>query len=279
MAKTAAMTNEPGEGSRRTALITGASAGIGTALARVFASHGFNVVLTGRRADRLNALSEELRATHGIQARAIPADLARSESCAELVGALDSDGIGIDALVNNAGYGVPGFYGETSWAIQRDFIQVLVTAPCELAHRLLPGMTRRGYGRILNVASVAGFMPGSASHTLYGGAKAMLIKFSQALHSEQKGSGVFVSALCPGFTISEFHDVNGTRAEMRRLPKFMWLSAERVAEEGFRAVMKNEPICIPGAQYRLISTIARLLPVKTAHRLGEARSRMLAKKK
>src|SRR6202521_4558495 len=271
MAKTAAMTNEPGEGSRRTALITGASAGIGTALARVFASHGFNVVLTGRRADRLNALSEELRATHGVQARAIPAALARTQSCAELVGALDSDGIGIDALVNNAGYGVPGFYGATSWEIQRDFIQVLVTAPCELAHRLLPGMTRRGYGRILNVASVAGLLPGSASHTLYGGAKAMLIKFSQSLHSEQKGTAVFVSALCPGFTYSEFHDVNGTRAEMRRLPKFMWLSAERVAEEGYRAVMKTQPLCIPGAQYRLISTFARLMPMKAAHRLGEAR--------
>src|SRR5258705_13578320 len=92
------MRNESGEGSRRTALITGASAGIGTALARVFASHRFDVVLTGRRADRLNALAEELRATHGVQARAIPADLARPESCAELVGALDSDGIGIDAL-------------------------------------------------------------------------------------------------------------------------------------------------------------------------------------
>jgi len=271
--------NEACEGSRRTALITGASAGIGTALARVFASHRFDVVLTGRRADRLNALAEELRATHGVKARAMPADLARAQSCAELIGALDSDGIGIDALVNNAGYGVPGFYGETSWETQRDFIQVLVTAPCELAHRLLPGMTRRGYGRILNVASVAGLMPGSASHTLYGGAKAMLIKFSQALHSEQKGSGVFVSALCPGFTSSEFHDVNGTRAEMRRLPKFMWLSADRVAEEGYRAVMKNEPICIPGAQYRLISTFARLLPVKAAHRLGEARSRMFVKKK
>ena len=106
----------------------------------------------------------------------------------------------------------------------------------------------------------------------------MLIKFSQALHSEQKGSGVFVSALCPGFTASEFHDVNGTRAEMRRLPKFMWLSADRVAEEGYRAVMKNQPICIPGVQYRLISTFARLLPVRAAHRLGEARSRVFVKK-
>ena len=273
------MMNESGEDSRRTALITGASAGIGAALARVFASHRFNVVLTARRANRLYALAEELRTMHGIEARAMPADLARSASCAELVGALDSEGVGIDALVNNAGYSVPGLYRETSWEMQRDFIQVLVTAPCELTHRLLPGMTSRGYGRILNVASVAGLMPGSASHTLYGGAKAMLIKFSQSLHSEQKGTGVFVTALCPGFTSSEFHDVSGTRAEMRRLPKFMWLSAERVAAEGYRAVMKNEPICIPGAQYRLISTFARLLPMKAAHRLGEARSRVLAKEK
>ncbi len=273
------MTSESGDGRGRTALITGASAGIGAALARVFASHRFNVVLTGRRVDRLLALAEELRMSHGIEARAMPADLARVESCAELVGTLDGEGIRVDALVNNAGYGVPGFYRDTAWETQRDFIQVVVTAPCELAHRLLPGMTRRGYGRILNVASVAGFMPGSASHTLYGGAKSMLIKFSQSLHSEQKGSGVFVSALCPGFTQSEFHDVNGTRAEMRRLPRFMWLSAERVAKEGYRAVMKNQPICIPGAQYRLISTFARLLPVKAAHRLGEARSRVLAKEK
>lgn len=273
------MMNDYGQGPRRTALITGASAGIGAALARAFASHRFDVVLTARRADRLSALADELRSVHGIEARAMPADLARAQSCAELVDALDSGGVSIDALVNNAGYGVPGFYRETSWETQRDFIQVLVTAPCELAHRLLPGMTRRGYGRILNVASVAGLMPGSASHTLYGGAKAMLIKFSQSLHSEQKGTGVFVSALCPGFTYSEFHDVNGTRAEMRRLPKFMWLSAERVAEEGYRAVMNNQPICIPGAQYRLISTFARLMPMKAAHRLGEARSRVMVKEK
>src|SRR5438309_4518946 len=104
MAETAAMTNEAGEGSRRTALITGASAGIGAALARVFASHGFDVVLTARRADRLSALAEELRLAYGIEARAMPADLARIQSCAELVRALDSEGVSIDALVNNAGY-------------------------------------------------------------------------------------------------------------------------------------------------------------------------------
>jgi short-subunit dehydrogenase len=192
---------------------------------------------------------------------------------------LEAQGVTVDALVNNAGYGVPGDYRDTPWEAQRDFIQVLVTAPCELTHRLLPGMTARNYGRILNVASVAGLMPGSASHTLYGGAKAMLIKWSQALHSEQKGTGVHVTALCPGFTITEFHDVSGTRAAMNRLPKALWLSAGRVAWEGFDAVMKNKPLSVPGLSYKAIAALTRLLPLNTAHRLGELRSRVLERGK
>jgi short-subunit dehydrogenase len=266
------------DGAGRTALITGASAGIGMALARVFAANGFNLVLTARRTERLVALAQELHATHGIEARPMPADLARPDAPANLIAALERAGTTIDVLVNNAGYAVPGLYRETPWEVQRDFLQVLVTAPCELTHRLLPAMTRRGYGRILNVASVAGLMPGSASHTLYGGAKALLIKSSQSLHSEQDGTGVFVCALCPGFTLSEFHDVSGTRAAMNRMLRYMWLSAERVAREGYRAVMKNEAICIPGAQYKVISTMARLLPPNLAYRLGRLRSRILAKR-
>jgi hypothetical protein len=275
----ATMTTETREGRGRTALITGASAGIGAALARVFALHGFDLVLTARRAERLTALVDTLSGTYAVKALAMPADLARPETCADLVDALERAGIAIDVLVNNAGYGVAGLYCDTPWEVQRDFLQVLVLAPCELTHRLLPGMMRRGYGRILNVASVAGLMPGSASHTLYGGAKAMLIKASQSLHSEQKGTGVFVTALCPGFTMSEFHDVNGTRGSMGRMPRFMWLTAERVAEEGYRAVMKNKPVCIPGLRYRLVSTLVRLLPIDVAHRLGEARSRLVGKGK
>jgi len=271
-------TPESREGSGRTALVTGASAGIGAALAREFARHGFNLILTARRANRLNALAEDLRLIYSVEVRVFPADLARAEACGELIGALERDRVAVDALINNAGYAVPGLYRETPWEVQRDFLQVLVSAPCELAHRLLPGMTARGYGRILNIASVAGLMPGAASHTLYGGAKALLIKFSQALHAEQAGSGVFVTALCPGFTASEFHDVSGTRAQMSRLPKFMWLSAERVAEEGYRAVMRNDPVCIPGGQYKFISSFVRLLPMRTAHRLGHIRSRVLAKR-
>jgi short-subunit dehydrogenase len=261
------------------ALVTGASAGIGAELARVFAGKGFDLVLTARRADRLDSLADELRSRHSVRVRTMPADLALPETPKALLVALERDGVTVDALINNAGFAVPGRYRDTSWEAQRDFLQVLVNAPCELMHGLLPGMTRRGYGRILNVASVAGLMPGAASHTLYGGAKAMLIKISQSLHSEQKGTGVHVTALCPGFTYTEFHDVTGTREEMRRMPKMMWLSAERVAREGYNAVMRNRAVCIPGAQYKTISALARFLPLGAGHHVAELRSRILTKRK
>lgn len=269
--------NEKREGLGRTVLVTGASAGIGGALAREFARHGFNLVLTARRAERLTELADELRRSFAVGARTLPADLANPQTCKQLTEALEREGIAIDALVNNAGFAIANLYRDSPWEAQRDFIQVMVTAPCELTHHLLPGMICRNYGRILNVASVAGLMPGSVSHTLYGGAKAMLIKFSQSLHSEQKGTGIHVSALCPGFTRSEFHDVTGTRESMERLPNFLWLSAEFVAREGYRAVMANKAVCIPGAQYKLITALVRMLPIGLAHRLGEVRSRIEGK--
>lgn len=263
------------EGEGRTVLITGASAGIGAALAHVFAANGFALVLTARRRNRLEALAEACAGKYGVAVNVFPADLANPDAPASLLTAIAAAGIPIDVLVNNAGYGVAGLYRDVPLATHRDFLQVLVTAPCELTHRLLPGMIARSYGRILNVASVAGFMPGSATHTLYSGAKSMMIKWSQALHSEQKGTGVHVTALCPGFTLTEFHDVNGTRSVANRLPKFMWLSAERVAKAGYRAVMNNKPLCVPGAHYKAITVLVRLLPRNTAHRLGEARARVL----
>jgi uncharacterized protein len=271
--------SEPREGEGRTALITGASAGIGMELAKVFAGHGFDVVLTARRAERLTALAERLKTEYAVRARAMPADLARPDTCENLVNALQREGVTIDALINNVGFAVSGRYRDTSWEGQRDFLQVLVTAPAELTHRLLPGMTKRNYGRILNVASVAGLMPGSASHTLYGGAKSLIIKFSQSLHSEQKGTGVHVTALCPGFTLTEFHDVSGTRPFVSRFPQCMWLDAGRVAREGYRATMRNQPICVPGFQYKAICAAARFLPLNAAHRLGELRSRLLERRK
>jgi short-subunit dehydrogenase len=271
------MSRRDGEG--RTALVTGASAGIGAELARVFAANGFDLVLTARRAERLNELAGEMRRLHGVRVRTLPADLALPETPRVLIAALEGEGVTVDALINNAGFAVPARYRDTSWDVQRDFLQVLVTAPCELIQRLLPGMTARGYGRILNVASVAGLMPGAASHTLYGGAKAMLIKISQSLSSEQKGTGVHVTALCPGFTYTEFHDVSGTREAMRHMPKMMWLKADRVAREGYDAVMKNRATCVPGVQYKTITALARLLPLRAGHHVAELRSRILAKRR
>jgi short-subunit dehydrogenase len=129
-------------------------------------------------------------------------------------------------------------------------------------------MLGRHHGRILNVASVAGMVPGGMSPTLYGAAKSSLIRFSEALYAETRGTGVHVTALCPGFTMSEFHDVNGTRARMNRLPKFLWLSAEHVAEAGYAAVMRGDPLCVPGFAYKLITAAMRLLPRRAAIRLS-----------
>jgi uncharacterized protein len=256
------------EGAGKTALVTGASAGIGAAMARFLARHGFDLVLTARRADRLATLAHELHRAFGITARAWPGDLAVAQTCRQLVDALERDGIAIDFLVNNAGYGIHERFYETSWETQRDFVQVMVAAPCELVHRLLPGMMERGYGRIINVASVAGFLPGVRGNTMYGASKAFLISFSQSLHSEQRGKGVHVTALCPGLTYTEFHDVTGTRSRMQRLPKILWLNADRVVEEGYQAVMRNQATCVPGLQYRAIISLVRRLPLRLAHRIA-----------
>lgn len=256
----------PGAG--RTALITGASAGIGVAIARVFAAEGFDLVLTARRTARLDALKAELEAAHGVAVHVETADLARVEAPQDLAGRLAAANIAVDVLVNNAGYSVTGFYRDSDWPTQRDMAQVLVGAPLALTHHLLPAMHRRGYGRILNVASVAGLLPGSAGGTLYGASKAMLIAFSEALHAEQQGTGVHVTALCPGFTYSEFHDVNGTRARFARLPKFIWCDAAPVARAGYEAVMRNQVLCVPGAFYKTLVTAIRLMPRALAHRLA-----------
>jgi uncharacterized protein len=137
----------------------------------------------------------------------------------------------------------------------------MVVAPCELAHKLLPGMVERRYGRIVNVASVAGLIPGAAGHTLYAAAKSLMIKFSQSLHLETAAHGVHVTALCPGFTWSEFHDVNGTRAQVSAAtPKWAWLQADKVVEDGWRAVEANRAICVPGVLYKLICGVVRLVP-------------------
>lgn len=246
---------------RRLALVTGASAGIGTAFARIFASHGYDVALTARRGDRLEALAEEISLRFGVETLTVAADLARPEAPREILDHLAAQGRVVDALVNNAGYGLPGAFATTRWEDQQAFMQVMMTAPAELAHRVLPGMVERKFGRIVNVASLAGLTPGTAGHTLYSAAKAFLIKFSQSLHLEGQADGVHVSALCPGFTYSEFHDVNGTRAQMSAsVPPWMWMGADEVAAAGYEAVEANRAISVPGAPNKAVAAFAKLIP-------------------
>ncbi len=246
--------------SRPVALITGASAGIGSSFARELACRGHDLILVARRLDRLESLADELRTEHGVDCRVETVDLSRSEEIAPLVDRLIADGVEVEVLVNNAGYGLSGAFLSRTWQEQEDFLQVLLISVCELTHRLLPGMKERGKGRIIQVSSFAGFIPGTAGHTLYGAVKAALNLFSECLHLECKGSGVNVTALCPGFTLTEFHDVNGTRERMSGIPGFMWLASDRVAREALDACERGNVYCIPGGVYRCLLTFLGLLP-------------------
>jgi uncharacterized protein len=252
------------EGNGRTALVTGASAGIGTALARVFAEHGFDLVLTARREDRLRDVAAQIERDFGVTARVLVADLADAGAPRRLFDELTSQGITVDALINNAGYGLPGSFRRNPWPAHARFLQVMLTAVVELCHLFEPGMVERRYGRIINVSSLAGLVPGAAGHTLYAATKAFLIRFSESLALEHPSDGVHVSALCPGFTYSEFHDVLGNRALVSKLPRAMWMDAETVAREGYRAVMAGTVVHVPGGVNRAIASVTKLIPESLA---------------
>ncbi len=258
---------------RPLSLITGASSGIGAAFARQLAALGHDLVLTARRTDRLESLAGELRGRHGHQVTVLTMDLADPSASRKLGEALDQRGLEVDWLINNAGYGVPGTFDASDWTTHADFLQVLLSAPTELAWRLLPGMRLRGHGRIINVASLAGHVPGPAGHTLYAASKAYLIKFSQSLALENHSRGIHVSALCPGFTRSEFHDVTRTRDKMNKLPGFMWLTAEDVVRQGIAAVERGDAVYIPGRVNRLIKIVIQLMPDRLAMWLSARESK------
>lgn len=254
--------------SRPLSLITGASAGIGCAFARQLASLGHDLVLTARRADRLESLAGELREKHATTVTVLPCDLADPAAPKQLTDALTQRGLQVDWLINNAGYGVPGSFVSSAWQTHADSLQVLLTAPTELVRYLLPGMRERRYGRIINVASLAGHVPAPAGHTLYAATKAYLIKFSQALSLENATTGVHVCALCPGFTLSEFHDVTGTRDKMNAMPGYMWLSADEVVRQGIAAVERGDAVYITGRVNRFLKAVVTLMPDKLAMHLS-----------
>ena len=253
MAKTSAQ-------ARPLALITGASAGIGAAFARAYAARGCDLALVARRAERLEALGAELAAQHGIEAFAVPADLAGFEAWKPVLDVVAARGRTVDALVNNAGFSIAQSFEGVPWERQRDFLMTLVVNACGLAHAVIPGMVERGRGAVVNVGSMAAFAPGVAGHSLYPGAKSLAVKWSQALAAELKGTGVKVTCVCPGFTLTEFAAANGTQGAMDAAPRRFFQTAEAVVAATLAANDRGQTVVIPGLHNRAAAAMLRYLP-------------------
>lgn len=261
---------------KRNVLITGASAGIGADLARECARRGHDLILTARREAPMRALAEEIGAA--AQATILVEDLADPQAPTRLAQAIAARGLTIDGLVNNAGFSRTSGFLNTDPAEHAAMVRVMLSAPVELARLFAPGMVQRGYGRILNVASLAGRMPATGGDTLYGPIKSFLIKWSQGLHLEMAGTGVHVTALNPGYTLTEFHDANGTRDQVSAAyPAWMWMRSPEVARIGWAAVEANRPSVTPGVMNNLLAGLAKHLPDEMALRMIGGHARRLGR--
>ena len=258
----------------RLALVTGASAGIGEAFARAYAARGFDVALVARRAERLEALAVGLRAEHGVEALVIPADLSAWEAHLAVIQAVRAAGREVDVLVNNAGFGVPQAFTSVPWSRQRDFLMTLVVSACGLAHEVIPGMAERGWGRIVNVASLAAFSPGAAGYSLYPAAKSFAVKFSQSLDAELRDKGIKVTAVCPGFTKTEFAEASGTQHLMDQAPRRFWQTSEDVVQSAIAANEAGKVVIVPGWHNKLAVLAMKAVPdalLSAAIRRGAAK--------
>ncbi len=244
------MTNQEG----RTALITGASSGIGAAFARALAAQGFDLILVGRREKRLAVLAAELR--RSVRADFLVADLSTSDGVERLERSIRQTA-DLELLVNNAGFGTMGPFADIDLATQLDMLHVHLVATMRLCHAALPGLIARNRGAIINVASIGAFMPGAGNVT-YNATKAFLVSFSESLQKELLGTSIHVQALCPGFTVTDFHDraayVDLDRAQ---IPRWLWSSARAVVEASLKALRRHQVICIPGFKNRVLIALLR----------------------
>lgn len=256
--------------SRPVALITGPTSGLGEGYARRFARDGYDLVLVARDVDRLVAMAAELRAAHGIDAEVLPADLADAADRHRVAERLAA---GVQVLVNNAGLGTSGEFWTAEPAILQRQLDVNVTAVMELTRAALPPMLAAHKGTVINIASVAGLLPGRGS--TYSASKAWVVFFSEGLANGLAGTGVGMHAVCPGFVRTEFHQRAGI--EMSSTPSVLWLSVADVVAESLADIAKGKVVSIPGMQYKALTTAGRLIPRGVVRavttRMGRARGR------
>ena len=249
-----------------TALITGGSAGIGLELAKQFASHGHDLVLTARHRDTLEAVAGSIEGQHGVKVTVIVEDLIDPSAPQRLFDALAADKITIDFLVNNAGFGLGGEFADTDGQRELDMIQVNVAALTHLTKLFLPAMLKRNKGKILNVASTAAFQPGPLMAVYYA-TKAYVLSFSEALDEELRNTGVDVTCLCPGATATSFAETAGV-ANSKLFTAIGGTTAEDVAKYGYDALMKGERVAIPGMRSKVMIMAERLAPRKLVTRFS-----------
>lgn len=242
-----------------TALVTGASSGIGADIARELAKRGHALVLVARREERLQSLATELISEHGIEATALEADLLAPEERERLANEVKGLGRSVEVLVNNAGFGSRGRFAENDPGRMVDMVRLNVEAVVDLSSRYLPGMASRGRGAVINIASLAAFqpMPGSAT---YAATKAFVLSFSEALHTEQSPNGVTVTAVCPGPVKTEFTDVAGMTGVQSDTPEIIWMTAEEIARHSVEGAEQGKRVIIPGAINRAQSLIGQHTP-------------------
>ena len=252
------MAERPPDHASPTALITGASGGIGLELAKLFARGGYNLVLVARRGDPLEGVASEVRALYGTSVHCLPIDLSIPEAPEKIFGMLRSRSLDVDVLVNNAGFGLYGNFQGSDPGILLDMIRVNVSVPVHLANLLLPGMVRKGTGGVLNVASMAAFQPGPYMAVYYA-TKAFLLSFSEAVAEELRGTGVTVTALCPGPTPTGFQAAARMEGHIPLLRKNV-MDSGAVAKAGYDGFRKGKRLVIPGLRNRILVLAFRFSP-------------------
>ena len=242
------------------ALITGASSGIGLEIAKDLAGRGYNLILTARRTELLESISREISETNNVHVDLISKDLSNYDAPREIFEFCEYKNYKVDILINNAGYGIKTSFHETSIDDEEAFIRVLGTSVIMLTKLFIPKMLEHDGGKIMIVSSVAAFAPPAAIQVMYGPLKTFINRFSEALNINYNSKGITSTALCPGYTVTNFHTASGVQDEMDSVPKFLKKSAYRIAEEGVIGMLKGKKIVVPTKTWKLVVFLIKIVP-------------------